>query len=186
MPIRLGQARARLAIGIILAAALLLVLIPVVKAAVPGMLAAPTDPPLASSTPKASPGRTAASNSATATVECQFRQHGDVGWADEPGRIVSGRGWWEQGNCQTVQATVRVRLQAKYSGDWWDIVSAATVTVPPGDFAEAKFRCHTAGGTQWRSVIDVDLVERPDDGEDLVVTPPKPFACRPDVAALHR
>ena len=122
----------------------------------------------------------AVSEPATATVTCAFRQGGDdVALAGGPGSLVSARGWWERGDCPAVPAQVNVRLQARLDGGWRDIVWSGTATVPPGGRAEANFRCHSAAQTRWRSVVEVDLFDRPD-GSGELVTRPQPLDCSPE------
>lgn len=122
----------------------------------------------------------------TATVACTFKQGADdVALVGGPGGMVSASGWWEEGNCPALPADVSVRLQAEHDGNWWDIVWSATATMAPGDRAEANFRCPDAKATKWRSVVEVDLFERPD-GSGELITPPQRLPCRPDVTALHR
>lgn len=123
----------------------------------------------------------AVSEPATATVTCAFRQGGDdVALAVGPGwSLVSARGWWDRGECPVVPAQVNVRLQANSGGGWRDIVWSGTATVPPGGHAEATFRCHSARPTSWRSIIEVDLFNRPDGSRELV-TRPQPLDCSPD------
>ncbi|WP_344606411.1 hypothetical protein [Sporichthya brevicatena] len=134
--------------------------------------------------PAADPTRPV-SDWAEARVTCRFQQVGDpVRLTGAPGSVAVARGTWRPGTCPVPQAKVKVRLQARHDGDWYDIEDTAGL-VRSGTRVQATFDCHNTLATKWRSVVDVDLPDAADDPQQLI-TPARTLKCCPDPAELRR
>ncbi|NOK71597.1 MAG: hypothetical protein GFH25_541324n40 [Chloroflexi bacterium AL-N10] len=113
---------------------------------------------------------------------CVFSTQGDyVHISSTPPRSASGHGWWINGNCQATHAVVTVQLQQNINGRWRNVGSAGRATVRSGggagNRATGRVTCTSSTLTQWRSVIDVDLVGMIDDPRKLT-TPTRSLSCR--------
>lgn len=92
-----------------------------------------------------------------------------------PPPTASGHGWWLDpfNKHRSVKATVTVWLQAKDGGRWVTVAKGARRVKSGGGSsrrADARKRCENRERTQWRSVIDVDLIGIPDSPEKAVTT----------------
>lgn len=105
-----------------------------------------------------------------AQVVCFFETRGDR--VHISGRDASGHGWWININCPSgTKAVVTVQLQEHKDGDWRNVGTVGRATVFAGGGrgrrATGRAHCTSTARKRWRSVIDVDLVGRPDDPRKL-------------------
>ncbi len=95
---------------------------------------------------------------------------------------ASGHAWWENIDCDTNQAVVTARLQQNVGGSWEYAGSTGKKTVYSGggsaNRAVARANCNTSTQTQWRTVVDVDLVGIIDDPFRRYIETERPIACR--------
>lgn len=122
-----------------------------------------------------------ASGEVSANGFCSFETRGDfVHISSTPPRTASAHGWWINHNCSASRAVVTVQLQIKRNGTWANVGSAGVKTVPQGGGSVARsvgrFTCLNTRTTEWRSVVDVDIVGQPDDASKLY-TSPRTLSC---------
>lgn len=95
---------------------------------------------------------------------------------------ASGHAWWENIDCDTNQAVVTVRLQQHVGGSWKYAGSTGKKTVYSGggsaNRAVARADCNASSRTQWRTVVDVDLVGIFDDPFRRYIKTEIPLTCR--------
>jgi hypothetical protein len=99
---------------------------------------------------------------AAAAAACVFYTNGDyVHISTSEPQTASGHGWWTNKDCPTPLADVSVRLQLLKNGAWTDVAWSSKTVGPgggAGSRATARVECKTIAWSQWRSVVDVDLV----------------------------
>jgi hypothetical protein len=102
-------------------------------------------------------------------VPCIFATHGDYvhmsTW--QPGiKVASAHGWWNKLDCRSATyALVTVTLQAKKNGSWVTISESGSRVKSgggAGNRATGRSTCRGLARTEWRSIIDVDIIDRPD------------------------
>ena len=80
---------------------------------------------------------------------------------------VLAHGWWDNVNCRTSKAVVRVRIQYLTSwGNWRTVGDQGKEKISAGggsDRSTARAGCQTSRERQFRSQIDVDLMGIIDD-----------------------
>lgn len=93
---------------------------------------------------------------------CGFETRGDYVHLSSSVWEASGHGWWVNINCNATTAVVTVQLQQRIDGEWRDAGTAGKATVRSGGGAghraTGRATCHSSTVTEWRSVIDVDVV----------------------------
>ncbi|MFJ7199971.1 MULTISPECIES: hypothetical protein [unclassified Streptomyces] len=123
----------------------------------------------------AAPSAHAASGT-TASDVGGFVTDGDhVHVSSTPPATASAHGWWMDplGKHKNVKAKVTVWLQTKH-GNTWRTVAEGSKKVKAGGKgassrrANARRTCENRDKTQWRSVIDVDLIGIADSPEKAV------------------
>lgn len=126
-------------------------------------------------------GSGGAQNEAINALLCVFTTHGDYVHISSSAFEASGHGWWVNGNCNATYAVVTVQLQQKIGGQWRNAGPAGKATVRSGggsgNRATGRAACNSSTVTEWRSIVDVDLVGVLDDPGKLV-TPTRTLACR--------
>ena len=88
-----------------------------------------------------------------------------------PPPSASAHGWWTYGKETDLKADVTVQLQVNQGGTWVDVGRAGVERVRPGggsvNRSNARVPCRTFESTEWRSVIDVDIIGVLDTPEKL-------------------
>lgn len=111
--------------------------------------------------------------------ECFFATFGDR--VHLSGSEASGHGWWINIDCPPALGRVTVQLQEFIGHAWRNVGTVGEKTVRAGGGrgkrATARAQCRSRSLTSWRSVIDVDLIDLPDD-PDKTVTPSTKLRCR--------
>ncbi|MEE1770149.1 hypothetical protein PUR34_18860 [Streptomyces sp. JV185] len=117
-----------------------------------------------------------AASGTTASDVGGFVTDGDhVHVSSTPPATASAHGWWMDplGKHKNVKAKVTVWLQTKH-GNTWRTVAEGSKKVKAGGKgassrrANARKTCENRDRTQWRSVIDVDLIGIADSPEKAV------------------
>ncbi|MDL5160198.1 hypothetical protein [Actinomycetospora termitidis] len=90
-------------------------------------------------------------------------------------RTASGHGWWRYSKDSDLRADVTVQLQVNRQGVWTDVGVPGIERVRPATGgsvyrANARVPCVDRTPTEWRSVIDVDIVGVIDSPEKLYTT----------------
>jgi hypothetical protein len=97
-----------------------------------------------------------------------------------PPRSASAHGWWTYPTKTEQVADVSVQLQVRRGGTWVDVGVAGVERVRSGggsaNRSNARVTCLTTADTEWRSVVDVDVVGRWDNPGKLV-TPARRLGC---------
>ncbi|MFJ4770611.1 hypothetical protein ACIP88_16070 [Streptomyces uncialis] len=110
-----------------------------------------------------------------------FYTNGDyVHISSTPPATASGHGWWFKVNGPGAKAKVTVQLQAyDAKAKKWKTVATGNKTVKPSkklksapssNRANARKTCKGTAKVQWRSVIDVDIIDVNDSPEKAVTT----------------
>ena len=97
------------------------------------------------------------------------------------GGSASAHGWWDYPFKTELRADVTVQLQAKRDGAWTNVGAPGVKRVRPGDGrsvsrSNARVPCLNAVATEWRSVVDVDVVGKIDSPGKLI-TPKQVLNC---------
>lgn len=112
---------------------------------------------------------------------CGFVTRGDYVHVSSSAWEASGHGWWVNINCRATTAIVTVQLQQRVGGEWRDAGTAGKATVRSGGGAGSRATgralCHTSDPTEWRSVIDVDVLDVLDP-PDTLITGGRTVRCR--------
>jgi hypothetical protein len=91
--------------------------------------------------------------------------------SNTPPASASAHGWWTYSKETELKADVTVQLQVNRGGTWVDVGRAGVERVRPGggsaNRSSARVPCVTLESTEWRSVIDVDIVGVIDSPEKL-------------------
>lgn len=130
---------------------------------------------MAMSVALAAPSAYAASG-ATASDVGGFVTDGDhVHVSSTPPATASGHGWWMDplGKHKNVKAKVTVWPQTRHGSTWKTVAEGAKKVKAGGKGASsrranARKTCENRNTTQWRSVIDVDLIDIADSPEKAV------------------
>jgi hypothetical protein len=149
--------------------------------------AVPAPAPVPAPVPDSATGQVSAHNTAGKAKHkgvadrCVFSTRGDYVHVSSSAFEASGHGWWVNGDCPASRARVTVQLQEYYSdGRWRNKGTVGRKTVRSGggagNRATGRAHCNNHHAAGWRSVIDVDLVGRPDDSRKLV-TPARNIGC---------
>ena len=94
---------------------------------------------------------------------------------------ASAHGWWVYDPQSELQADVTVQLQLKRGGTWVDVGAPGVKRLRPstggsGRRSNARVPCLNATETEWRSVVDVDVVDKIDNPGKLI-TPQQRLVC---------
>lgn len=86
---------------------------------------------------------------------------------------ASAHGWWTYPEPTDLKAKVTVQLQANLAGTWTDVGPSGSEVIRPGTGgsgrrANARTLCVNAISTEWRSVVDVDIIGKLDAPNKLV------------------
>jgi hypothetical protein len=116
------------------------------------------------------------------TSLCGFWTRGDNAHISSTAFEASAHGWWINVNCNAQVAVVTVELQQQYSDRGWRAIgTVGRSTVKSGggagNRATARARCVSRDRTQWRSVVDVDVIGVADDPRKYK-TPVRTLSCR--------
>ncbi|WP_229820774.1 MULTISPECIES: hypothetical protein [Streptomyces] len=92
-----------------------------------------------------------------------FISNGDrVHVSSTPPRTASAHAWWIKVSGPGTKAKVTIWLQTKTKNGKWRSVAKGSKTVKPGGGssrrANARKTCANAQKTQWRTMIDVDII----------------------------
>jgi hypothetical protein len=95
--------------------------------------------------------------------------------SNTPPLAASAHGWWTYAKETDLKADVTVQLQVNRGGTWVDVGRPGVERVRPGggsaNRSNARVPCVTTESTEWRSVIDVDIVGVIDTPDKLYTTP---------------
>lgn len=93
---------------------------------------------------------------------------------------ASAHGWWVYPEPTDLQADVTVQLQVNRAGGWVNVGGPGVERVRAGggsaNRSNARVECAGPADTQWRSVVDVDVVGHIDSPGKLY-TPARPLRC---------
>ncbi|MCD2186611.1 hypothetical protein [Actinomycetospora soli] len=94
---------------------------------------------------------------------------------------ASAHGWWTWPEPTDLKARVTVQLQVNRGGTWVDAGPPGSEVTRPGTGgsgrrANAFVVCATSVNTEWRSVVDVDIIGRLDSPNKLY-TASRPLNC---------
>lgn len=113
---------------------------------------------------------------------CDFETKGDwVHISSTAPKAASAHGWWNNIDCNADRAHVTVRLQFRRTvGGWEDIGFVGSEDVLSGggsaNRANARVMCANDDLTDWRSVVDVDVIGIAD-WPDKLYTPERELPC---------
>lgn len=95
-------------------------------------------------------------------------------------RAASGHGWWIHPD-PSLRADVTVQLQAQKGATWVNVGPPGSARLAPGDpgrgkRATGRANCIGAATMNWRSLIDVDVVDKID-SPGKTITESRPISC---------
>ena len=84
--------------------------------------------------------------------------------------VISGHGWWGQGDCSSNRANVQNCLYEYYTDNSWRLKACSDTRelrqyTGSGDRTVARHDCHSTARTSWRNHVDVDVIGEIDSGE---------------------
>src|SRR5579875_2129660 len=114
------------------------------------------------------------------TIQPQCQPHAFGDYVHVSGTDASGHGWWTEGTCSASSGFVTVQLQDLQFGNWHNVGTAASGSIPAGGGSgnriTARAACVSNAIGTWRSYVNVD-VSGPAYGSDLIYTPAQNIAC---------
>ena len=113
------------------------------------------------------PLRTETSSKSVPAPGAFLTRYDDVHISSSAPYPASGHGWWENKGGPAVKARVTIQLQARnypYTGAWHNVGEPGSKVVYSGggsaNRAAANVKCtNRVQDVEWRSVVDVDLID---------------------------